>query len=111
MDKRAESLAQADQEEIAFDRARRMNLGSTAVMCRWRDHAETTLDKDNEITKHYQAQLDMLREQYELIWDKDAKAIANAAPLALEINKKYGKNQKDISQDDHVRLYKPNGPR
>ena len=86
----AESLAHADEEEFAFGAAKSANLGATAVICRWLNHAEETLGKDNEITKHYRAQLDMLKEQHELICDGDKEAITNAGPLAIEINKKYG---------------------
>lgn len=111
MDKRAESLAQADEEDFAIDLAKNANLGATAIMCRWREHAETSLGKDNDITKHYQAQLDALREQLELIRKGDKKAIEGALELGREIKTKYGKKRKDISTDDHLRLYKPNGPR
>ena len=112
MDKRAESLAQADEEDFAFDLAKSANLGATAIMCRWREHAEDTLGKDNEITQHYQDQIDMLKEQHDLIWHGSQNAIAAAGPLAIEIKKKYGnKKQREISPEDHKRLYKPNEPR
>lgn len=111
MDERAARLAEADEEDFAIDLAKNANLRATAIMCRWREDAETSLGKDNDITKHYQAQIDVLREQLALIRKGDKKAIEGTFELGRKIKAKYGKKQKDISIDDHLRLYKPNGPR
>ncbi len=113
MDKRAESLAQADEEDFAIDLAKNANLGATAIMCRWLRRAEETFGKEHDITTHYREVLGTLKEQHELIWDGDKKAIAEAHKLSLEINKKYGGiKENNISREEHIKRYqKPDGPR
>lgn len=113
MDERAARLLKADEEDLAIDSAKSANLGATAIMCRWRDQAKDSLGENNDITKHYQAQLDILRIQLEMIRQGNQEAIAAAHKLSNAIKTKYGDIKKGaISKEDHIRKFQqPDGPR
>lgn len=116
MDERAASLAKADEEEFAFQSVKSSNLGVTAMMARWHRRAKESFGEDNEITQHYAFILDVLKEQYDAIWnwdDKKEEKWKAAKKYNLELVKKYGGiKEKDITAQDHyARLDKPDGPK